>query len=122
MREIKFRAWLEDHDTKIPYVEHFELHEISQGSIMSRDSGFESLSYCVIEQFTGIRDKHKSEIYEGDIVVLSGTTFEVVFNETISIFCMRRKPPNKAIRFFGEDIQDMVYIIGNIHENQELLK
>jgi uncharacterized phage protein (TIGR01671 family) len=56
MREIKFRVW--DKDTRAYKLVHKEN--------ICREMN--DLSWLVVEQYTGLKDNHNTEIYEGDIV------------------------------------------------------
>jgi len=58
MREIKFRAWVEEPGTDIRWFYYFKIGETVSPS----------LSVVAWEQFTGLHDKNGKEIYEGDIL------------------------------------------------------
>ena len=120
MREIKFRAWFLDCDTKILYSIYFGFSDISQGSIMGPDSEWNSLLKAIaIEQFTGLHDKNGKEIYEGDCFRFTGACFtkgysRVLWSDREAMF----------IDVSGCPICDRadIEVIGNIHENPELVK
>ena len=72
MREIKFRLW-NLHDKKMFYEVQDAFHN-DYGSYFVDCHGFNDVLESVAEghgilmQFTGLKDKHSKEIYEGDIV------------------------------------------------------
>lgn len=76
-----------------------------------------------IEQFTGLYDKNKTEIYEGDIVKFNEydfgkwkeTTKKVVFNTEQAEFTLQEYP----LDFY---MAEKCEIIGNIYENPNPLK
>ena len=95
-----------------------------------------------IEQYTGLKDKNGKEIYEGDIVkakidglwqtgahtVSEGKAtwnLEVIYNDIryMDVFHIlgSKNQPNRIYYLFDESISD-VEVIGNIHENPELLE
>lgn len=120
MRAIKFRQKL-----KPEYVKNSdEFHY--WGNI---DKGFTSpvgKNYCDCdsEQFTGLQDVNGIDIYEGDILlVTSGVTSEIV---SVIYFmgnaCFRFGLSETGTALFPTLTTMIKEIIGNIHENSELLK
>lgn len=76
----------------------------------SKRSGLESLNDLVILQYTGLKDKNDKELYDGDIYSQWGEVRKCDFEQTIyeKMNCL----------IFDGDFE----IIGNVYENQELLK
>ncbi len=135
MRSIKFRAW----DKKNRKMLH-NLHPKSMQSSLYRciSSGFAAMydpqyEWLDVElmQFTGMKDKGGHEIYEGDIVEytdicdLSYITTRGVINwiENRCQFMPQDIQKNtKGGHYVTHwDTTEGLVIIGNIHENPELL-
>lgn len=114
MREIKFRAW--DNGAKM-YQTMAPMINIHTGEISNLPGRF------ILEQFTGLLDKNGKEIYEGDIVSQfigkSYYTGPAVVKYTITEYHC-----GYYIRGLELGIErcETCEIIGNIHENPELLK
>ena len=108
MREIKFRAW-DDLEKNFLYFGYKE------GLISHCDNQYQKLNIRHIEQFTGLHDKNGKEIYEGDICrVDCGTYIEI---DVI-------KYERSGFKFHSENMppENDIEVIGNIHENPELMK
>lgn len=108
MREVKFRVWHDD-----SYVDIYDWAGVEWFDPVFGDW----------EQFTGLHDKHGKEIYEGDIVAVgvygSGNIHntQVVFRNS----GFRLEKGHGALLFPSCEAGN-VEVIGNIHENPELLK
>lgn len=120
MRTIKFRAWV---TTENCFIQHKEVIERAHLQFGDNLGGYED----IVEQFTGLHDKNGKEIYEGDIVrherwnVIQGKyvypDHEVYFDDELLEFGLKMSNALFHVQF-GEEFE----VIGNIHENPELLK
>ena len=112
MREIKFRArWV---DT-LEVVDDFEYEYLI--SAISDDN-------FIVEQYTGLKDKNGIEIYEGDIVKLADLNYKVFWDEwkwnASCPYYHQHHYPQFGDRFYSN--ARCSEVIGNIHENGDLLK
>lgn len=125
MRELKFRAW----DKKQKKM----LYGVSIGTIKVCDENAPFISHefsysedCIFEQYTGLKDKNGKEIYEGDIVKiyrgrkLDGV-FLVQFDGPNGEYVWCKNEDIDSARYGGFPYWAKYLVIGNIHENPELL-
>lgn len=149
MREIKFRAWLPNEETMLfsenniddDFMEiwDFEGVEIQVekfregGGEIYTTVGYERPEAQIIMQYTGLKDRNGKEIYEGDIVRTDfrgdGTHESIQVIEFYEgSFGSRNDKDHFRIPalFSGRAIEGMntnyFEVIGNIHQNGELLK
>ena len=116
MREIKFRAWCES--GRYWNVTWQDLARASdEGKIIWEM--FLNPDW-IIEQYTGLKDKNDKEIYEGDILDEDDGPAIVVFHDSSWALEMSDED-EAAIEPFSVYIIDNMEVIGNIHDNPELL-
>lgn len=114
MREIKFRAW--DEQTKKMHDQIIiDFTGLEYSWIPSEEKG-DSWRTKDLMQYTGLKDKNGKEIYEGDIMEISDCALGVIEyrNAHFALFSQNTDMPYP----FG----DSHMVIGNIYENQDLLK
>jgi len=133
-REIKFRVWdgkkYLHNDTFCLFPDDedgFEVRLIVPYGIL------EACPNAVVQQYTGLKDRHEKEIYEGDIVkiIYDEAVAEVYFDFNLGAFRLKdnsgKSYPITTYRFDESNkpiglISVVDEVIGNIMENPELLK
>ena len=134
MRDIKFRAWdnlekdyLNEEDMAINNLNNIFIFEIYDKN--DTDLWYTRLlpdpdnKRYVIEQYTGLKDKNGTEIYEGDVVKVEGDG-EIYRVEWIrSGFGLEPRYNSPRYPVLGNvELRKKIEVIGNIHENPELLE
>jgi len=117
-REIKFRAWDKRANA---FTDGWVIYpdgncEYPQGG-WDLGGYFENKEEFILMQYTGLKDKNGVEIYEGDILAFERT--KDFKKETVHPFEVTWD--NEKASWINFSPKDMVVVIGNIHENPELL-
>lgn len=121
MRKIKFRVWDDTRkvwDTGRDNELFFSQDNDEEGVLKFHQPKLTKYRNYVIEQFTGVKDKNGREIYEGDIINSIMCIGVCTYSENEANFwvnCQESDITTFTGEYWGE-------VIGNIHENPELLK
>jgi len=119
MREIKFRAW----DVKFKEFVEMDSDHLPEwqmrldGSIWR--SGVDWTERYHKMQFTGLKDKGGKDIYEGDILSGPCMAIEIYWSKKFCGFWVKLEDGERNT--INDWCLDDMDIIGNIHENPELV-
>lgn len=134
MREIKVRAWHK------PYKQMCQVESLRfdgngvYTAVLIEESFYDrrivEADEIVIEQYTGLKDKNGTEIYQGDICSFTSKTGKhtgvVERLDNLAGFGLRMVKNNFRYTFSNLDTMgvnlDTLEVVGNIHENPELLE
>jgi len=125
MREIKSRAW--DETNKVMLYPDNKFHFIAMGKYFKLSPTYKDTLYFpmdreIIEELcTGLKDKNGKEIYESDLLGFHDTKYKVEWNDggfyLNDDFGGEFEGTEPAIQQLTQNYE----VIGNIHENPELL-
>lgn len=99
-------------DIYVAKDEHKSAWDFINANYAETDGYYFIDSVDFLDQCTGLKDKNGKLIYEGDLVTNGADVFEVVWDYNAWV-----AQTKKFQEFLSEDYE----IIGNIHENRELL-
>lgn len=119
-REIKFRAWMEQH----------KVMQVIFDST-TQESWFIPNTNLPIMQYTGLKDSSGREIYEGDIVQKAGNRYLIKWCDKTARYVVEvlkayallvRGVEFPLWQYVEENGQVNLEVIGNIYEHPELLE
>ena len=121
MRELKFRAWCKSEKKMIYNIQNEFEERIELG--MDCFSDYLKNDDFIVEQYTGLKDKNGKMIYEGDIVKMPDWAVEPKYKKVsfVKLSCGFEPFVNGCFECVSPDSEE-VEVIGNIHENPELLE
>ena len=134
MRELKVRAWYKPYK-QMCQVEslRFDGNEVYIAVLIEEsfyDRRLVEADEIVIEQFTGLKDRNGTEIYEGDICSFASKTGKhigvVEWSDNLASFGLRMVKNNFLYTFSELDTMgvnlDTLEVVGNIHKDPELME
>ena len=139
MREILFRGkrlnggeWVEGSLLKVT-LDGETWYLIFGDDFIRYGTGISAMQHAAVDpktigQFTGPTDKNGKKVFEGDICQTKGKPlidekpFVVVWNDYYSGFYWENLDNPRETDMFTETVADLTEVIGNIHDNPELLE
>ena len=143
MKEIKFRVWDKKDKKFTSYITCESGVFFTKGvDAVFAQNGTPFGAYLEVQQFTGIKDKNDVEIFEGDILQFTNKivwyqskffrarlnndkqAMEEIANNHVDYPFERRiiQMPDCYEWILSSEIKDYWEVIGNIHENPELME
>ena len=127
-RELKFRVWSEDRERYLDDCEIDYEHAILLACYSGKTEVEDGDDRYIIEQDTGLKDKNGEKIHEGDIIKVDNDKLAIPYEhktEASEVFYSNSKTAFVYRTWYGEipvgRHDTSVEVIGNIHENPELL-
>lgn len=119
MRELKFRGWSNEYDHYCSGLQYDS--DFGWEGILESEFEYQTDPEPLVELYTGLKDKNGKEIYVGDILMnILGLVYIVSFDNGFTKFTSLDGSYGALVQQYIDETE--VHIIGNIHENPELLE
>lgn len=130
MRELKFRAWNRQDNE---YITGNRIRVDGDGLLyidrITVKTAFvhhtRKNPWFIVEQYTGLKDKNGTEIYEGDIIRAPEYIGRIFYDEEYAYFKLKTSRSDHCFIALMQQLEiemDDLEVVGNIHENPELLE
>jgi len=122
MRIIKFRGKRTDNGEWV--YGYYKYDSIYNEHLILEDGKWFVVTLETVGQFTGLFDKNEKEIYEGDIthIGIKGSLARIIHLDGAFQYEYLTKPQNPDAYRFEYHKMNKHEVVGNIHDNPELLK
>jgi len=124
MREIKFRAWV-NNSKKFEAIEFIGAGQRTF-PVYTKGNKYWFPMQGVLEQYTGLKDKNSVDVYEGDYIKAKSTIYKIEWFNTafwaIPESGYGSSQPISSLYEYEDGMAYKVEVIGNIHENPDLLE
>lgn len=125
MRISRFRGKRLDNGEWIygSYVPHYDFFGTIKDEMVDENGNLFEVDPATVGQYTGLNDNNGKEIYEGDVLRMydnNNYTFTCIYLQTQSAFLGKCNETQLGLANITEGVSKE--IIGNIHDNHELLK
>ncbi len=118
MREIKFRVWDKRNKKMLLDPKDIRLN-IANGDLHGKHSGGNVKEWEAM-QYIGIKDSNGIGVFEGDLLEQDGFVYRVEWHNAMCCFVGSTNDGDYEI--FSYVLRKNMYkVVGNIHENKELL-
>lgn len=122
MKEIKFRGKYKNKWVYGYFYEECEnayiIENLNKKYLLHRNCSYR-VDSNTIGQFTGLKDKNGTDIYEGDMLFNDCEVYVCEWDKEYSCFCFKYDKNNRFTII--QDALISFYIIGNIYDNSDLI-